>query len=307
MTELHIPEIPEAKKTAKKRAAFLIKLALTIGALWLVFSQIDLTKTLQYMNEPNWLLVAAALFMLNVGQLASSFRMQHYFAAAGLKLGAIFSIALYYTGMLLNLVLPSGIGGDGYKAYYLKKRYNFSWKTSIRCVISGRGSGLFALVLLTLIWGFFSTKVSELLLHKEVLLTVAIIGLFPCYYLLAKHMLKETLRTQSTAFLYSLIVQGSVIITVILLLDAMHYQGDKTDYIILFQIATIVSVLPISIGGVGLREASFTYLAPLFALEPELGVALSLVYFVVNAVASLLGAVGFLMLDKVELNAETKD
>ncbi len=299
MSDLHIPEIPHDTPSPKKRLIFFTKLGLTVGALALVIGQADLDKILIYAKEINLFYALLGLIALNIGQMASGLRMRHYFAAAGLRLSVAFAVALYYVGMLFNLILPGGIGGDGYKAYYLKKKRGFSWKTSLRCIISGRGNGLLLLILYTLLACFFSQNVLEFD-YAIPLLILAVIGLFPSYYILARYMLKESLMTQIIAGFYSAIAQGSVVVTVVLLLHALGHAFQTIDYVILFMISSIVSILPISIGGVGLREATFFYAAPLLALDAELGVTLSLLYFMINTLASMFGAIAFLYIDRIK-------
>ena len=113
------------------------------------------------------------------------------------------------------------------------------------------------------------------------------------YAVLARILLKETLRAQFGAAKYSVLVQGAVVVTALLLLESLGQSGRTVDYLVLFMISGIVSVLPVSIGGIGLRELTFFYGAGPLLLDPELGVTLSVLYFIINTLASLLGVVFF--------------
>ena len=42
-----------------------------------------------------------------------------FFKQEGVFISEKESLKLYYKGMFYNIMLPGGIGGDGYKGYYL--------------------------------------------------------------------------------------------------------------------------------------------------------------------------------------------
>lgn len=285
-------EVLPKKKSIKKVSLALLKLLLTITLLYAVFVQIEAERMLEYIKKSNVIYLLVALVALNLGQVASGLRMRYYYAVEGLHLSRSFSIALYYVGMLFNLVLPGGIGGDGYKAYYIKKHRHFSLKRSIILTISQRGSGLLLLCIFTILLSFFSPSINSIP-NSYLLISLALIAVFPCYSFFAKTFLKEELSTQIGAMKYSVFVQGSVVISAIALLYSVGYSGNMIDYLVLFMISSIMSILPISIGGVGLREMTFFLGAGIMNLDQELGVTISVLYFFINALASLMGVLFF--------------
>jgi hypothetical protein len=52
-----------------------------------------------------------------------------------------------------------------------------------------------------------------------------------------------------------------------------------------------VSVLPLTIGGIGSREVTFFYGATLLALEENTSIGISMVFFLITAFVSLAGIV----------------
>jgi len=243
-------------------------------------------------KQANILYILLALLALNAGQMISGLRMRYYFGTAGLALSRRFAIALYYIGMLFSLVLPGGIGGDGYKVYFIQKTHDFPWKTALRLILSGRASGLLLLVVFTLILGLFSPPLNSWP-YTFIVLILGLILVFPAYSLLALLLLKEPLAVQMGAAKYSAMVQGLVLLTAMALLHALGHTEHIIDYVMLFMVSSVVSVIPVSIGGAGLRELTFFYGAAWFGLDQELGVTLSILYFFVNILASLPGLVFF--------------
>ena len=58
----------------------------------------------------------------------------------------------------------------------------------------------------------------------------------------------------------------------------------------MFFISSVVSVVPISIGGVGLRELTFLYGLNILGLNPAVGVVGAFLFFIITILSSLIGA-----------------
>jgi len=293
--------VNQTDKKSKKRIIFLLKVAFTLGALYVVLTQADLSEIWSYIKKADPLYLLIALLVINFGQVISGLRMRYYFGTDNLIMTRKFSILLYYLGMLFNLILPGGIGGDGYKAYILKKKLNFCWKSSIRLILCARASGLLFLFVVAFLMCYASDFIMSLP-YAPFLVTLGLIGIFPCYSICARYILREKLSVQIGAAKYSFWVQAIVAITAFFILESLGFEGDKIDYLILFILSSITSILPISIGGIGLRELTFFYCAPFMALDPELGVAISAIYFIVNSIASLPGLYFYHEMGKIEID-----
>lgn len=272
----------------KKYSIIIGKLALSALILTLIFTRADVEEMWAYVRRADIGLLICAMIVLNIGQIASALRMRYYFSASTLWLQHIESIALYYMGAILNHVLPGGVSGDGYIAYYVQRYHQFSWKTAIRLLISGRGSGLLFLVVNGLAFLLLSDRVMNLP-YAGLLVVIGLMVVFPSYSLLAKYLLKEPIHTQLGAAVYSFVVQGMVALTVVFLLLSTGHAEYTVEYLAIFMLATVVSIIPISFGGVGLREGTFFVVAPWLGLDPELGVVVALLYYIVNLLTALLG------------------
>lgn len=279
----------------KRPLLLVLKILCSAGALYLLFHQLDMPRLLALFRSAQWEWIVVAFLMLNLAQLASALRMRFYFMAEKRILSVRYSIILYYIGMLFNMVLPGGIGGDGYKAYMLKRDHRFPLRTSIRLMISGRANGLLFLVLIGLGFGAVSSTLPALLPYPLPLLLLAALVTIICYSQLSRILLKEKVETQIQASAYSFAVQALVAVCAACLFQSLNtsypwaQHGYAPDYMMLFMISSFVSVLPISVGGIGLRELTFFYGTQLLGLNGEAGVAAALLYFAVNVCASLIG------------------
>lgn len=277
----------------KKTAITIIKFTVALVALWYVLQHIDTTQLLHHIQaiDSVWLILAGATLILS--QLVSAYRLRYYLYTEKLALTSYQAISLYWLGALFNLILPGGIGGDGYKTLLLKQQYNMKTITALQRVLSERASGLLALCIIALLTAYLS-KISQLIPYSYVVITTALVAVWPCYYIAVKMLLKESKEQALGALPYSMIVQLLSVLTAYILFLGVNIELYLIDYLLLFLISSIISVLPISIGGMGLREITFYYGTQLLNLPPEQGIAFSLVYFAINTGVSMLGVYAWL-------------
>lgn len=280
--------IPEPSRSGLKRwGGSVLKLAFIAAALGWVFGQTDIQRLAEILLNTSLLWVIVAFLLLNLAQLASALRMRFYFRANGQEMPPYFATALYYIGMFYNNVLPGGLGGDGYKMYYLKRHAQFPLLKGFRALLSDRASGLFVLCLIMLALGFASNPVSALFgFWLWPLLAILMLG----YFLSARWILKDSLSVTLGGTFYSLAVQGLTTLTAVALLIGMGVSTGLVEYTLIFLLASILgAILPISVGGVGIRELTFYYAAALLPIDAERGVAFALGFFAVYFLSSFIG------------------
>ena len=60
-------------------------------------------------------------------------------------------------------------------------------------------------------------------------------------------------------------------------------------YLFIFLVSSIVSVIPLTLGGIGSREVTFFYGATLLNLDENTSIGISMVFFLITAFVSLFG------------------
>ncbi|MBU1667726.1 flippase-like domain-containing protein [bacterium] len=275
-------------KLNKKSIKSIVKVLLTLTALYVVFSKVDFSQVQSIIINANlWYLLLALLFF-NFSKILSSIRLNIYFRHIAVKISEIYALKLYYIGMFYNLFLPGGIGGDGYKIYLLKKSHEVKVSKLINITLLDRLSGLIPLL-------FFAGLLfiaSEFYSHYPWLDYVIIIGvvlIFPLFYVLNLLMFKNYISLFfKTTFLGS-IVQLLQLVSAFFIVYAIGYESNLLIFLTLFLLSSVVAVLPISIGGIGVRELTFVYGLTLLELEAGGGVAFSLLFFLITALSSFVG------------------
>ena len=282
----------------RRYAALLLKLAFMAGALWLVARHLDLPAlghTLRRMR-PGWLALAAGLFMLS--KLIASVRLNTFFRTVDIQLTERYNLRLYWLGMFYNLFLPGGVGGDGYKVYLLGKEYPGQRGLIFRALLLDRLSGMLALLvlLLALLAAVPATELRPAGASalppwwRAVPLALLPLGL-GLSYALGRGLFREFWRAFGRTSWEALGVQGAQVLCAWALLAALGAAGGPVlPYLLVFLASSIAAVLPLTVGGLGARELTFLYGAKLFALSVPVAVSVSVLFYLITAAVSLLGA-----------------
>ena len=276
----------------KNQLKTLLKLILTGLALYLVFRKIDtgqLLGIIQTLQWP-WLIPATCLFVLS--KVATAVRLNQYFKNIDLYLSEKLNFRLYLVGMFYNLFLPGGIGGDGYKVYLLNKQFKTPVKKLLQAALLDRLGGLVAIVFL--LFGLFLMVDVELdFLESSIWNALMIGGLIltiPAFWLVQKLLFKDFLPSFWSANAWSFAGQIAQLICAWFILMALGIDEKILAYQLVFLLSSIVAVLPLTIGGVGARELVFVYAHQYAGIEEAAAVAFSLIFFLITAGVSLMGA-----------------
>jgi len=235
--------------------------------------------------DPVWLLVGICLLLVSVGMGAVQW--ERLLRAQGLSIPGAKLLRAYSLGMFLNFVLPSGVGGDVVRAVQVH-RDTKSGAKGVAATLLDRFAGLFTLALFASVASaLLAIHQSEPLFRKLALLTGIVAMSFcvtsavlfsrrvtgwiaPVARIFGEGPLLDKARNLRSAFLEYRDHPGLVAQVVVLsvatqfLRILVHYccakaMGLPLDlaWILLFvPIVALISVLPISVGGWGLREGT---------------------------------------------------
>jgi uncharacterized membrane protein YbhN (UPF0104 family) len=186
--------------------------------------------------------------------------------------------------MFYNLFLPGGIGGDGYKAYLLNKKYRVKYKKLISALLFDRISGLISLIFLAGILFLFSDFKIYYFTVLAVFITTTIYFIF---YFVSKRINKFIFYFKETTIL-GLFVQLLQLISALFIIFSLG-NLPIIDVLFLFLVSSVVSVLPITIGGIGVRELTFLYGFSYLGYQTDIGIAFSFLFFIITILSSMFG------------------
>ena len=266
-----------------KKVKTAIKIIFIFIAFYIIFTKIPFSE-FKNIKIQNPLFLLLAFIFYNLSQIISAKRVDIYLKNIDINLKFKKQLILYYLGMFYNTLLPGGIGGDAYKAYKYQKEFNSGYKKIIKALLIDRLSGLFAIFLLLGILSFF-TSVKYATFLSLLLITPFIL------YFIHKFFFIEFKKSFFKNLLYSLIIQTLQLLTFLFILFSLGIKQKIIELSILFFISSIISVIPISIGGLGLRELTFLYGSEFLHINPAPVVMAGFLFFVINIISSAIGAI----------------
>ena len=271
----------------RKKLITIAKIAISVILIYFIFTKVDFKEVLQIVKKSDFVYLIAAILFFITSKILASVRLNLYFHELGVKLTQKSNLELYLLGMFYNLFLPGGIGGDAYKGYLIKKEFEVGTKKVVSVLVLDRLSGLLLLFIYACILGILldNTWLNTYDIPIGILSVLSIV----VFWFLNKRFFNFVLPVFWKSFGLSALVQLAQLICVVFILLALKIDTNGIPYLFIFLISSIVSVLPLTIGGIGSREVTFFYGATLLALNENTSISVSMVFFLITALVSLFG------------------
>ena len=263
----------------------LFKIAVTSVLLYYVFRNVHFSDVKYRLLHANYWWMLAALVSFFVSIIVSSWRLLSFFMSIGLKLDLRFNYRLYLLGLFYNFLLPGGIGGDGYKIYLLNKQYKLPAKKVFWAIMFDRLSGLWAIGLITVVLIFLIPQIDVYIgIPLGIFLAASVI-----YYAVAYKFFREYTRYFFAAHSKAVLVQSLQLLAIVFVLFGQNFTGKFSPYLLSFLISALATIIPISVGGAGIRETVFQQLTRVFPMDKSLAVFLPGSFYIISLIVALLG------------------
>lgn len=307
------------KVSRKKWIQFVVRAGITL--LLFVFllrslSWATLFKMLAHMH-PVALLMGLAVGMLCV--VFSAYSWQSLLKGERMHLDLAKLINLYFIGMAFSHFLPTSMGGDAVKAFYVGREFdNAAGATS--AVLLSRILGFVGMLLITipilLIWSahFTHAVIAAFFLFSFIILAI-LVGAMAFSACLPRLLIRYpqgkwrmhpiftfmveigcTLgaairrpRSLSIALLFAMLFWISSFLNYYGYASALGMEVPFYGYVIAIAFSSLVAALPISINGFGVRESSFVYVFSMLHVAPTTSLLLA---FLMDMQVLLFGAIG---------------
>ncbi len=296
---------------------FILKLsvsALLIGFLAIKF---DFGKSAEKLINADVIGVGVAVLVLGLLIVNNTVRWRVVMQAIQAVLDIWTTFRLLYIGIFFNQTLPSSVGGDAFRIY-LGRKEGLPLTAAINGVMLERVATLTGLILLVVV-------TQPLLLSRigdqpativfPVLAVLAVIGIALLMLLdrlperFQKHKLIQGVAKLATDTKKLFLSPGRAILAVglgvtgnILIALATFCLGQSigvevsvVDCLVLMPPVILITTIPISIAGWGLRESAMVAIFGFISIVQEDAIALSLLFGLVNAVVSLPGGLLWLL------------
>jgi glycosyltransferase 2 family protein len=298
-----------------------LQLAVSGGLLAYLFWKIDLGETLSYIrsSNPAYLVAAIAIFIATFWPMA--WRWQLLLASKGIHEPLGWLGKLYLIGYSASQVLPTGIGGDAVRILEHarrrpRKKGEAAGAVIMERVVGAAGLLLLASVGLALAVGRYDNI--ELLIELEaacvaVLVVIAVVvfssranavlhtHVFPRTRAVrldralssvwtALHGYRSQKRTLAMTVALTVGVQFVRTITIWLCGEAVGIDVSLLVYVILGPLLFLVTMVPITINGLGVRESFFVFFLGRFGVGADEAFAAGFLFFTVTIAAAIPGA-----------------
>jgi len=249
-----------------------IKICFSLILVLFFLNIVDWQKMRTIIQNVNSMVLLFIVFLVFVRNFISSFRFKvlcdHHKKVSLLELNKHYFIASTF-----NLFMPTSIGGDALRIGLLEKE-NVKKETGFLFVVTERFLGLFSFVLLALI-GLFFIPTNAYLIYMvagvNLLFFISCIILFyvkipsitkiPIFQKLINsfNLLRNEKLTLIRVILISIVFQILSIYMRYLLAVAFGLDIGLGYFLVFIPLINLVTLLPISLGGIGLRESAFVY------------------------------------------------
>ncbi len=318
--------VSEPSRQAQRRMlTWAAKLLVSGGLLYVLLRRVDLVRLWQTARTASFAYLGGALLLYLVMIMVASWRWWLLARAQHLGLAFRFLMGSYLVATFFNNFLPSNIGGDVVRIRDTARPAG-SKTLAATIVLVDRGIGLMGLVFVAALGATMAARMSTAigpigpgLLWMALAGSIAVAApalMMPNAVarllrpLRAVHQewveerigrltgalarFREAPRTLGACFGGAIVVQGMLVLFYAAIASGLHVHISLAHLAIVVPLSFIVQMLPVSVNGFGVREATFGFYFSRLGLPLESALALSFLGAVLVMLFSMSGAVTYL-------------
>jgi uncharacterized membrane protein YbhN (UPF0104 family) len=298
---------------------FVLRASAGIVVIALLLARTNLGELVDVVRRANVPLLILGTITFFASLLLSSLRWRAFLRPLGIGLDGVFLVRLYLVGTFFNAFLPTGFGGDAYKAFVLgRDAHSSSIEEALAAAALDRLAGLLGIAVLSLIGG--SVQLMSRDATAVTLVSVILAGLlFVAVSAALAHRsdpatrvsdaARSGLRARMRTFFGALAIGarhpgalregaswGAITALLLvaahgLLLAAVHTSVPDNGLAGIVLIASLTTAIPLSINGLGFREATYVWALSAYGEPSDAALAFALIMLVVTLLTSAVGGV----------------
>ncbi|EKE20502.1 MAG: hypothetical protein ACD_7C00551G0011 [uncultured bacterium] len=285
----------------KKLLKFIAKALVSLFFVWWIIFKVDWNEVGQYLKKlSSSEIILYTLFYLG-GILVSSRKWQFLAQLRGITLPLKEFFKSYFSATFINNFMPSFVGGDSFKIYYIGK-ISGKFKEATSSVIMDRFTGLVGGMVMVVIFSILNFSIVRQNNILVVLNVLALGGLIFLFILLEFYRQRKihTPFEKLNIFLNKLIgeisyyngkashiwkaIGLSFIFNLIglaganwILFWALEIDINILDYLSVIFLASVVSSIPISINNIGVKEWAYITFFGIFGLSASAVISVAII------------------------------
>ena len=304
------------KVFTKKNILIIFKVLITTLFFIFILNKVDLDSTITLLRKTNTTFFFLALAIMTIEVLIANVRWKVILNQLEIKIPFLLALRYLWVGVFFNQALPSSVGGDAVRAYYLCKHEDYSIGLATIGVLLDRVVGMFGLVVLIiattpLLFGLVVDPVVKWAIVAVMIGALSAISISMVLDLIPNKLSHWKIVQGLSAFsfkgrkiifsyhglmsiLLSLLIHLIFIFAVWLLAIGMGLNISLLGMLLVVPITNLLMALPISIAGWGVREGVMIAGLGYLNVSAEAAFALSILYGLLMLVVSLPGLVDWI-------------
>jgi len=304
----------------------LLKLLVTVSILFYLIYNTDFSAIKQVLLEINIFLFCLSFIIIISKEFFLALRWKILLALHDNHFSSLLLTKYYYISIFFGLFLPTAVGGDVVRWYYLHNN-GIKHNHALSSILYERFLGIISLVFFASFSLFIDFKIagSDAIKTTIMIILVLCLALFVVFWNFHKFLQWKWLANTITHFksivhflenikdysqnrrvvivclILSLIAQLMGILTVYFISLSLNASVNFFYFIVFLPIVWLISMIPISIGGLGLREGTFVLLFMSIGMPKEMAIAISALVLLQIIAQGLLGGILFLFFQKGSL------
>ena len=296
-----------------KKIAVLLKVIVSLGLITFLINQVDFKGIVNILKNVDIKMIIYALTLLTIQVFIVTIRWQLVLKCQKIELDYKNTLQILWSGLFFNQAMPSSVGGDVIRGYYLKKQGMTLGRATLG-VLMDRLFGMVGLVLLVLASLPLSfelinnpiARIGVLLIASGISFTLLLVfftdklpgnfshfRVIKGFYLLSqdgRHCISKNYNGL-IIIIISVLIHLISVVTVMTMAIGLGINVEWSGFLLIIPLVTLMMVVPISIAGWGVREGVMVVGFGYLGVAPEAALALSILYGLLMLVVALPGGV----------------
>lgn len=309
-----------------------LKVCISATLIYLLLKKIGVSTLVNHLVSANWQLLIVSMLVFSLSNLLGSYQWYLLLKSKNIGISLLQAMAYYHVGLFFNNFLIGYVGGDAFRIYDIRRGFGDT-TSAFATVFFDRIVGFFALSSLAMMVSLFWLQKFESTM-TIVTTTVVLCGWIFCLIILFKESMAKKMSWLFKLFLprflhdkgrelyyginrfrydkilllqllfVSLFVQSLRIVTHFFAARAVGVQTSPLYFFIFIPIVALAASLPVSVGGIGIREQSGVALFTPVGIPSAKVAAFEFLAYLIGILATVPGGIIFAIRKEVNGRAD---
>jgi hypothetical protein len=320
ITSENMPILTLKKFVQNRNLIFVLKLLVSVGIILFLFQRIDLKYLTAKLLSMQWSYLIVCLSLFFLGEILHALRWKILLKCKKIEVSTVKLLYFNFVGLFFNLFFPTAIGGDVIRIYQMST-HSQNTSEAVASVLLDRGVGFFTLLCVAPIMVIFSTKQMETFAFFSpiILLSFTAMAAIFIFFRLKEPMQKwpsanknkfykrimhyydvlDAYRSHKKIILLAMVISlGMIFLGIFITYLISHGLGldiPLAYFNIFVPIIFLITMIPISIHGLGLREGAFVFFFAKAGLSVPEALSISLISYVLTLIFGMIGGMGYIV------------